>query len=96
MIYKDVKEALDNYGFGKITKKWVIGDIVIGRYNDVIDNEILYHAWFCDKGKVVNTHNSYHTLERAIVGAMAYKYDGCNSQADIMFMRMLQKADYEE
>lgn len=32
---------------------------------------------------------SYHTLEEAAVGAIAYAHDGCNTQADRFFARMV-------
>ena len=48
-------------------------------------DEIEYHAWIDGK----DTSRGYSSLESAIVGTIAYKHDGNNSQAGEFFMRMI-------
>lgn len=38
-------------------------------------------------GQPINT--SFSSLEEAIVGAIAYKYDGCNTKADTYFFKAI-------
>ena len=48
--------------------------------------ETSFHAWV--DGKDIS--RSWCTLEGAIAGAIAWKYDGTNSQAGEFFCRMIQ------
>jgi hypothetical protein len=69
------------------------GDIVhiheIGDYNIVESvnrkGEKQFHAYSLRK----DCNHSYDCLEAAIVGAIAYKYDGINSRAEEYFMKMI-------
>ena len=50
-------------------------------------HKIQYHGWVDD----VNTNQSWNTLDEAIAGCMAYKYEGPNHRAGYYFMKMLNK-----
>lgn len=68
------------------------GDIVnIHLIDDYQIIEAIYHGKksYHPYVNFKDTHCSYESLEEAIVGAISYKYDGCNSKADFYFWRMV-------
>ena len=84
------------FTWGKVVQFFNIGPYTILQYNpwkaegceifvDEPSDEFEYHVWIDEK----DTSRGYHSLESAIVGAIAYKYDGTNSQAGEFFERMV-------
>lgn len=51
----------------------------------VIGDTTKYHPYVNEQ----NTNHSYSSLDEAIIGAIAYKYDGLNSQAAYFFSKMI-------
>ena len=49
--------------------------------------EINFHPFIDGR----DTNQSYHSLEAALVGVIAYKYEGCNHHADTYFIIALEK-----
>lgn len=76
---------VDLFVWGKVIKVHTIGDLTIVEYENSFDNQVLFHAYYGD----LDTHESFGTLDIAIVGALGYKYDGRNSQACRYFVRMI-------
>lgn len=70
--------------WGEIKNVHLIDDYQIIEFYDRDDGK-RYQSYVNFK----DTHCSYESLEEAIVGAISYKYDGCNSKADIYFWRMV-------
>lgn len=66
-------------------KKWMFKD---GRQMipRMAEEKSTYHAYISGQ----DIGQSYSSLEKAIIGAIAYHYDGCNSQAGALFERMIQ------
>jgi len=66
---------------------------VIGKYSIVeylsntrgMENKTYFHSYIKNR----DTNHSYLTLEEAIIGVIAYEYDGPNSQAAYFFGKML-------
>ena len=88
----DLHEVKDNsveFTWGEIIKFYEIEEYTIASYNT--DNKqkkktVEFHAWVDKK----DTCRSYNSLEEAIVGAIAYKHEGPNSQAAGYFMKMIR------
>jgi hypothetical protein len=74
-----------SFSWGKVIKVHVIGEYQIIEYETKINKDINFHPYinFCDIG------HSYYTLDEALIGVIAYKYDGANSQAFYYVTRML-------
>lgn len=99
----DAKHYLaSGYVWGKVKAVHVIGDYQIveyhprncGRGNRGIDYETTHFHPYIDW---IDTNRSYTTLEEAMVGMVAYRFDGNNSQAAMYFSRMIGlKGTYEE
>ncbi|MFA5306529.1 MAG: hypothetical protein WC365_03705 [Candidatus Babeliales bacterium] len=51
-----------------------------------IDTVCHYHIYIDGK----DCSRSYEDFDSAIAGCLAYKYDGCNTRADIHFMKMIK------
>ncbi len=94
----DVKENLAEFTWGEIIKFYELEEYTIAsfypKWNDVKNEErksyhkgkrIYFYAWVNKKS--VGMH--FNTLEEAIVGGIAYKHEGPNSQALLYFMRMI-------
>lgn len=89
------------FTWGEIARLYKVGEYTIAEYHPWKSEDCRcmtgspagyfeYHVWIGGK----DTARSYGTLEAAMVGAIAYKYDGANSQADSLFCRALGiKAD---
>ena len=52
-----------------------------------IDTKLKYHIYIDGK----DCSRSYEDFDSAIAGCLAYKYDGCNTRADIYFMKMIKE-----
>ncbi len=90
------QKQVDEYHWGEVIAVHSIGEYDIiefypkeyisGRGTGKIDyNHKQYHAYINGK----DTNHSYYTLEGAIVGAIAQKFDGLNSQAAMYFCKMV-------
>lgn len=92
------------YVWGEILEVFRIGDYGIVKYlvkhNPQVEEEIHFHPfiWTTDPESIKwhgnsafwrDTSTSYLSLESAIVGAIAYKFDGANSQASYFFDKMI-------
>ena len=75
------------FSWGDIINVHLIEDYQI--IEAIYHGEIRYHPYVNFK----DMHCSYESLEKAIVGAISYKYDGPNSKADVYFWKMIDK-DY--
>ncbi len=78
----------ETFHWGQVIKTHIIGEFQIIEYEAIFNGKnqgIRFHPYinFCDIG------NSYYSLDEAIIGVIAYKYDGCNSQAASFFNRMI-------
>lgn len=81
---------LENFVWGTVIKVHEIGDMSVVEYREA---EYRKH----ETGKLqfqgclndADTGHSYDTLDQAIVGTLAIKYEGFNSQAAIYFWRMV-------
>jgi len=88
------KGSTFGFTWGKLIKIHEIGPYAIGEYvhweNSELEethDEKSYHIWVDGK----DTCRGASSLESAIVQAIAYKFDGNNSQAGLFFMRMISK-----
>ena len=89
------------YVWGNVTIVHRIGDYAVIEYisnrgND--EGQTFFHpALWTDEFKQhhnnafywQDTNHSYHSLEAAIIGVIAYKFDGLNSQAAGYFCKMI-------
>jgi hypothetical protein len=91
------------FSWGEAVKLYEFGDYAVLEYHPwaVRNSRVLigepltlecYHAWANGR----DTGQSYHAFEGAIAGAMAYKWDGPNSQAGKLFCRMIGIVDPPE
>lgn len=92
-----------NYTWGVVTEVFKIGDYGIVKYISNYDkedvNKVRFHPFIWTTDESIKYHNdapywrdtstSYYSLESAIVGAIAYKFDGANSQAGGFFDKMI-------
>ena len=95
-ISKTEKEIRRYFTWGKVIEVHEIGEYSIVEYNDekrgVIgeekehENVIKFHPYI----NGIDTNHSYDSLDAAIVGAIANKLDGSNSQAGGYFMKMVK------
>lgn len=79
------KQDPNKYWLGPITKIHEIGEYAFVEYNDAEDGEQRYSIFVNGE----NTNNSTNSLDHAMVLAIAYKHDGCNTRADSYFMKMI-------
>jgi hypothetical protein len=81
-----VKYIEKDFVWGEVVKTHILGEYQIIEYVD-IDNcsSTEYQAYI----NYEDTNSSYDSLEKAITGAIAYKYDGANSQANTFFWKMI-------
>jgi hypothetical protein len=81
-----VKYIQLNFSWGEIINTHIIGEYVIFEHTYKGDHkEISFHPYINFK----DTSHGYSTLDSAIVGAIAYKYDGANSMAAGYFSKMV-------
>jgi len=87
-----VEYLKQEFPWGEVTKVHNIGEYVIFEYISGYDlrNEgktvIAFHAYM----DYQNISCSYETLDSCLIGTLAYKYDGANSQAAKFFRRMVK------
>jgi hypothetical protein len=90
------QEQVNKYPWGLVITVHSIGEYDIiesypneyknGRGTGEIDyNHKQYHPYINGK----DTNHSYYTLEGALIGAIAQKFDGLNSQAAMYFCKMV-------
>lgn len=72
--------------WGLIIKIHKIGDYQIIEYTEV-ETEKTYYKPLVNNN---DTHHSFQSLDRALIHAVAYKYDGVNTRADIYYAKMLE------
>lgn len=92
----DKVKAGHAFSWGKVIKTYEIADYAIIEYHPwvykngcgtgMIDSEELEYSCYIG-GKAIG--RSADSLDAALVVCIAYKYDGCNSQAASYFMRMI-------
>lgn len=75
----------ERFVWGTILRVYTIAEYTIFRYRSNHTSEVSYHAYIdnCD------TNTSYDTLDLAIIGCIALKYEGLNSQATKYIGKML-------
>ena len=64
-----------------------IGEYQIVEYKNRETNEHNFTTFINYK----SLSHSYNTLDAAIAGCIAYKYEGCNHAADMYFMKMITR-----
>ena len=79
------------FTWGFIEEFYTIGPYDIVKYITNHGNETNYHGWINGK----DTSRGWTTLDRAILGLLAYKHDGNNSQAGELMSRMLGLPELE-
>jgi hypothetical protein len=89
----------NGFTWGEVTKIYDIGIYIICEYHpwkcegvtiktgDADYTTINFHSWVNGR----DTCHSSASLEEAITGAIAYKFDGANSQAAYYFMKMIKR-----
>lgn len=70
---------------GNVEEVYNIGDYQIAKYISKDDKKERYHPYY--KGKSYST--SYNSVEEAMVGVVAYRFDGLNTKADVYFIRAI-------
>lgn len=79
-----------DFNWGKVQKIHLIGEYQIVEYissggSNFEGGELLFHPYIDFK----DTHRSYKSLDSALIGVIARKYDGVNSQAAHFFELMI-------
>ena len=81
-----------DFSWGEVIKVHTVGEYLIFEFIDGYElkehgkKEISFHAFI----NYQNVSRSYNSLDSCLVGTLAYKYDGANSQADKFFSRMVK------
>jgi hypothetical protein len=73
----------DEFVWGNVVKNHAVGEYNIIEF--VRDGEHLFHAYIGGK----DTNHSFTSLDAALVGVIAYKYEGGNHRADRYFTKMV-------
>lgn len=90
----NVKQKLQgDFDRGTVLARHRIGDIEIVEYEATRDKSfgkaippmVLFHAYIVGK----DTNHSYGSLDQALVGSIAQKYDGINTRADTYFWKAI-------
>lgn len=87
---------MKNFVWGPVKQEHEIGEYMIIEYyprifkNGINTNKFetektCFHAYLNNK----DTNHSYHTLDEALIGVIALKYDGVNSRAAEYFSKMI-------
>ena len=84
-IENKIRLIESEYSFGEVVKTHIIGNYQIIEAIDEDGNQK-----FSTYINFERTGFSYNSLEKAITGAIAYKYDGTNSQANKFFWKMIE------
>ena len=79
------------FPWGRVVAIHEIGDYrIIEHLEPIVDGHRVTNRMSRRHGfHVDGTAHGYPTLDAAIIGAIAYKYDGCNSQAAAFFLKMI-------
>lgn len=83
-----VKFIEEEFHWGKVIKTHTIGEFQIIEYEAIFNGKnegIRFHPYI----NFNDTNYSYYTLDEAIIGVIAYKHDGYNSQAAMFFTKMI-------
>lgn len=80
-----VKYIQKDFSWGEIVYTHIIGKYVIFEYKTKGEPETSFHPYINFK----DISHSYNTLDQAIIGVIAYNYDGANSQAAGYFYKMV-------
>ena len=83
-----LRKGTGRFSWGRIIEWYDIDIYTIVKYEADFGNdkgEIKFHYWVAER----DTCHSTNTLEGALAGAMAYNFDGINSQAGYFFCRMI-------
>lgn len=79
-----IKSGQEKFTWGEVIKIHEVGDYSIVEYRR--DNgEICFHGYV---GKT-DTNMSWNTLDQALAGCIAYKYEGPNHRAGNYFITMI-------
>ena len=84
MSEKTNKKPKGKFVWGEIVKDHELGEYLIREYIEK-NGETAFHVY----RNGIDTHTSFECIESAIVGAIARKYDGLNTQADLYFIRAI-------
>lgn len=76
----------ESFSWGHVHAVHRIGEYTIVEYKHRHSGEIAFHVYVGNK----DTSTSFESLDAALVGAIAYKAEGPNSQAAWYFMKMIR------
>lgn len=83
------KNGFKNFTWGFIIEHYEIGPYNIVKYEprtkDKEGYELSFHGWVGGR----STGHSWNTLDRAILGVIAYKADGHGTKADVYMANMV-------
>lgn len=90
-----MQQDIQNFWLGQVVKVHTVGPYAAVEYLErvaqggTLTKEIGTTHAFLSYVDNESTNHIYHSLEAAIVGAIAYKFDGPNSQATTYFCKMV-------
>lgn len=83
---EQIKYIEKQYNWGQVIETHTIGEYqIIEAVEKGSNSKRLFSAYLNFK----SISCSYYSLDEALVGLLAYKYDGCNSRADGYFCKMI-------
>lgn len=71
------------FQWGTVRQMHDIGEYIIVEYTKETTGEIGFHPYISG----VDTNHTYNSLDAALAGCIAMKYEGVNTRADTYFMR---------
>lgn len=83
----DVHKRLENYGH--VIERWDIGDYIITKVKFDSSIHDIYGFFVFIDGNMSDRY--WSTLEQALIGMVAIKYDGSDTKADSYFFKMIKK-----
>ena len=83
-VTENGKEVKREFSWGKVHKVHSVNNYSIVEYTDH-HNELLYHGY--DNGH--DTCCGYYSLDEALLGLIARRHDGINSQAGMFMAKMI-------
>jgi len=82
---------LDKFPWGTPVQAHTIGDYALVEFVDSDDGETAFCSYVQQSnGSMQDTHMHSTTLDQALIDAIAYKYDGVGSRANIYIERLLE------
>ena len=89
-----IEQRAEKFPWGSVTQIHIFNDIVIYEYVDKLHGNTQYSPYQIIKtpdGKesIRDFMHSYRNIDEAMVNAIAFKYDGINSQGGIFMTRMV-------